>query len=89
MACLLVTYDLNRPGQDYHGLWAYLRQYQARRILLSVWVLKTEKTAANLLAEMTEHLLDNNDKVFVCSLAGSWVARMLDEDSAWITRECR
>lgn len=64
MAPYTISYDLNRPGQDYQSLYNELERLGGRRVLLSVWVLRSNSTPKQL----ADHLLlylDRNDRLLV------------------------
>lgn len=77
----LITYDLDRPGQDYTDLIAYLRKLGATRVLESVWLLKSNSEHAPLRdAIKSEGRLDANDRILVAGLNGAaaWQNLMVD-----------
>ena len=68
----LITYDLDRPGQDYKDLLAYLRQLGATRVLESVWLLKSDAEHGALRdAIRSNGRLDTNDRILVAGLSGA------------------
>ena len=69
----LVSYDLDKPGQDYKPLIAYLRSVGAIEILRSDWLLSTTVDAAGIRDDLTR-FLDSNDRIMVVALTG---------ESAW------
>jgi hypothetical protein len=69
----LVTYDLMKPGQNYDSLISTLRALRATRVLLSTWVLRSNKTAGALRDEFKAHI-DQNDRVLVAEMPGAWAA---------------
>jgi CRISPR/Cas system-associated endoribonuclease Cas2 len=60
----VVTYDLNATGQDYKTLIKYLESEFAVRILKSVWLLKSNKTANSIFHEL-HALMDANDNIWI------------------------
>lgn len=60
----VVSYDLDRPGQDYSGLTRRLEQLGAKRILFSQWMLKSEMTAVELRDDLNRSM-DPNDMLLV------------------------
>jgi CRISPR/Cas system-associated endoribonuclease Cas2 len=65
----LITYDLNKSGQNYQVLYDLLEKYDYIRDpgLDSVWFISTTKTAEKL-AEHIQNVLDENDRIFVTKL---------------------
>jgi len=60
MACYLVACELTRPGDDYIALVEAIERLASRssRCLGSVWLLQTERTAAELRDELKPHIGD-------------------------------
>jgi hypothetical protein len=81
MRAYLVSYDLDKPGQDYHPLIQELKRMGAIRVLYSEWVLKSDLTAK----EIRDHLwpsIDSNDMLLVVALTGeaAWTSLMVSDD---------
>lgn len=64
MATYLMTYDLDKPGQNYTGLIAALTSAGAVRILLSTWVIQTTESHAQV-RDRYRRYIDANDRLFV------------------------
>lgn len=64
MRLQVVSYDLNRPGQDYPAIIKRLEQLGAKRILYSQWMLKTDMTAAQLRDDL-QRFIDQSDLLLV------------------------
>ena len=62
----LVKYELNRPGQNYPGLWAALGQYDYIRDngLHSAWFLSTSWSAQQVYNHLAPHI-DRSDRIFI------------------------
>lgn len=60
----LVTYDLDRPGQNYQQLWEALRNMGATRLLASVWYLTSNSSAVQL-RDYFWRFMDSNDRLLV------------------------
>jgi hypothetical protein len=62
---MLVGYDLNRPGQNYAGLFAELKAVPLWwHYLDSTWLLRTEETAVQLRNRLVTHI-DAGDELLV------------------------
>jgi len=70
MALNLITYDLNKPGQDYKSLIDYLEKLGARRVLLSTWVIRGDYDVAKL-RDAIRVFMDGNDRLLV-TVMGAW-----------------
>jgi hypothetical protein len=74
MALFLVTYDLNRPGQEYPKLYEAIKSLgNAWHGMESVWFLRTSRSAYQIV-DYLRQFVDRNDKVF---------ASLVTSDSAW------
>lgn len=60
----LVTYDLNRAGQNYDGLIDAIKSYSCKHVMQSVWFVKSD-SSANEISEHLRAFIDNNDNLFV------------------------
>ena len=67
----LVSYDLDKPGQNYDALIARLLQHHAVRVLRSQWVLSTTWTASQLCNDLKTYT-DSNDRILVVEMSHSW-----------------
>ncbi len=84
-----MTYDLNAPGSDYNAVYDYLRSLGAwARPTESTWLIKTDKTVAQLRNEL-KNQIDENDKVFIIDVTGracAW-SGLNDQVSQWISNK--
>jgi len=67
----LISYDLDKPGQNYDKLIARLKEHGAVRVLLSQWVLTTTWTAVQLRDDLMAYT-DSNDRILVVQISGEW-----------------
>lgn len=74
----LVSYDLNKPEQDYASLLPVLRKLGARKVLYSEWVLLSGNSAEELRDYLTQ-FVDNNDALLVVA-CGEWAGINLQTD---------
>lgn len=78
----LISYDLDKPGQDYPRLIKELERLGALRILYSEWIFRSTSTAV----EIRDHLrsfIDSNDMLLVVALTGeaAWTGLMISGDT--------
>lgn len=70
MATYIITYDLNKSGQNYNCIIKKLEAYGTHwHAQGSVWLLVTDQSAT----QIRDHLgacLDDNDELFVARLSG-------------------
>jgi CRISPR/Cas system-associated endoribonuclease Cas2 len=67
----LVTYDLNKPGQDYQSLFAALQRLGAKRVLYSTWVLRSTQYSAKQIFDYLLTHIDAGDRLLVTPM-GDW-----------------
>jgi CRISPR/Cas system-associated endoribonuclease Cas2 len=86
MALYLVSYDLDKPGQDYTDLIKRLQEFKAVRVLYSEWFLSHTATAAQLRDDLLR-FMDGNDRILVTELKNSaaWQNLMIENATvlAW------
>lgn len=84
VALYLVTYDLNRPGQDYPGLYDKISECgSAWHGMQNVWFVDTPWNAQRI----RDHViptLDRGDKLFVSRVQEAAWQGFTDEATAWI-----
>lgn len=65
----LITYDLNKDGQDYTALYDKIKSLgQCFHPLESVWFLKSTENV-NAVTEQLRASMDNNDHIFVVEIS--------------------
>lgn len=69
----VVSYDLDRPGQNYPEIVTRLTALGARRILFSQWMLRTNMTAQQLRDDLLKHI-DANDRLLVVNVTNAPMA---------------
>jgi hypothetical protein len=82
MTAYLVSYDLDKPGQDYHRLIGELERLKAKRVLYSEWIFNSTSSAA----QIRDHLrgfTDANDMLLVLTLTGeaAWTQLMITDQA--------
>src|SRR3954466_5756267 len=55
MNTLLIGYDLNKPGQDYADLIAYLKGFAYWHHLDSTWLIRAEMSASDMRDKLTPY----------------------------------
>ena len=73
MALYWISYDLDKPGQDYSDLTNRLKQVHAQEVTRSDWLLPSDSTPAEIRDDLAEYL-DSNDRIIVAELK---------ENAAW------
>jgi hypothetical protein len=73
MKVYLISYDLDKPGQNYEQLIARLKAHGAFRVLMSQWALGTNWNAKQLRDDLAPYI-DSNDRLLVTQVTdwASW-----------------
>ena len=82
MAKYLISYDLDKPGQEYHRLIKELERLGAIRVLYSQWVFRTTSTAVQI-RDYLRSFIDSNDMLLVVALTGeaAWTSLMVSNET--------
>jgi len=83
MAKYLVSYDLDKPGQDYSRLISELERLGAIKILYSEWLLRND-ASAKAIRDHLRAFIDSNDMLLVVALTGeaAWTSLMVSNERA-------
>lgn len=78
MPALLITYDLNKPGQNYSALYEAIKALGTAwaRPLESVWIVITDDSCSEARDELSVHI-DGNDQLLVVPLDSGWATRKI------------
>jgi len=81
MRTYLVSYDLDKPDQDYHKLIKELERLGAVKILYSEWIMKGDWTAVQL-RDHLRSFIGASDMLLVAGLTGeaAWTSLMVSND---------
>ena len=60
----IITYDLRKPGTNYDGLIARIKQYTHCKLTESCWLVSTTWTTAQIRDDLKD-LLDVNDRLLL------------------------
>ena len=85
MSTCIISYDLNRPGQNYNPLYEAIKRYDNWwHHLDSTWIIVTPQTAVQVRDNLTQHI-DSNDKLLVVKSGreAAWIG-FNDEGSKWL-----
>ena len=84
MSIVLVTYDLNKVGQDYEALYEQIKSLgDCINPLDSVWLIKTDKTCAQV-RDHIKTVLDGNDLLIVLPYGEGRASILNSKDIEWI-----
>ena len=81
MPCLLITYDLNKPGQNYSGLYDEIKGLGSSwwHYLDSTWLVRTS-LSANDAADRVKKRIDDSDNLLVLNVTS-------DSYAGWLPKE--
>lgn len=71
MAVYLVTYDLNKAGQNYSGLHEEIKKYSWAKLSESSYAIETNKPVETVSSELRK-CTDSNDTIYIISLTQPW-----------------
>jgi len=67
MAVLLVTYDLNKPGQDYNDFYKIIKSYPYAKLSESSYAINTTDSPQTVVDRLRRYM-DANDHLYVINL---------------------
>lgn len=80
MSALLITYDLNKPGQNYQGLYEEIKSFGAWwHHLDSTWIVDTRLTVETV-ADRIRTKVDDSDHFLVLNITG-------DANQGWLPKK--
>ena len=81
----LISYDLNKPGQDYQTLFSAIEQISNgyTRCLKSVWLINTNLNADQIVQKLLRYI-DENDRLLVAKVTPDVQAQLPDDQCKWI-----
>lgn len=75
----LITYDLNRPGQNYESLYKAIKSYGSwAKPLESTWLIDTREKANQISDRLRPHI-DKNDSLLVTEIG--------NDRAGWLSKE--
>lgn len=86
MAVLLVTYDLNKQGQNYSKFLEVIKSYDSKRLSESSYAIETSKSPTMIYDELKPYS-DTNDRFLIIGLKGphqGWHEKSVHD---WLTQK--
>jgi hypothetical protein len=82
MGVFLISYDLDKPGQDYHRLITELERLGAVKVLYSEWLFKSTSSAVQI-RDYLQGFVDANDMLLIVALTGvaAWTKLMVNNEA--------
>lgn len=84
MSVYLITYDLNRPGQQYEALYEAIKSFGAWwHYLDSTWLVQTSLSAQSVWNRL-EPAFDKNDRILISALSTDRQGWLPEDAWKWI-----
>ena len=81
---LLITYDLNKPGQDYTSLHEAIKAYGTWwHHLDSTWLIDTNQTPSQCVDNLRQYM-DNNDNILVIEVCKNYQGWLPEKAWEWL-----
>jgi hypothetical protein len=82
MALYMVSYDLDKPGQNYPALIKRLQEFLAQRILFSQWLM-VHTASPEAIRNDLQRFMDANDRIIVSELKNhaAWQGLMISNEA--------
>lgn len=81
MSVYLVSYDLDKPGQDYPRIIAELERLGAKKVLYSEWLLKSNSSHTQLRDHLQKFVDANDMLLVVAASAAAWNSLMVSDQT--------
>jgi len=81
--CKLVTYDLDKPGQNYNAVISAIKNYKWAKVCESAWIVQTEDSCVTV-RDHIQQSMDTNDRIFVTGLSGEAAWNNVICSSDWL-----
>jgi hypothetical protein len=86
MRSFLITYDLNRPGQDYSGLLKEIKGYGCwAKLSESSYAISTASTPDQVYSHLSQYL-DESDTIYVIALHQPYCGRGPKAVNDWLEK---
>lgn len=82
----LITYDLNKKGQNYEKLYESIKSLgSCAHYLDSTWFVDTYRTS-NDIRDILRNVMDSNDSLFVSKVTKSYSGWLPNEAWDWLSK---
>lgn len=78
-----ITYDLNKPGQDYEDLIKAIKSYDYIKVMKSTWFVKSTSSASQIKENLRKYM-DDNDLLFVCEINSNYSGWLRKDVWEWL-----
>jgi hypothetical protein len=85
MSVLLVTYDLNKPGQDYADFLKVVKDYPWARLSESSYAIETTESPTEIYEKLRPHQ-DENDNLYIIKLTQPFYGWGPERVNQWLSQ---
>ena len=84
---LLISYDLNRPGQDYSNLYKEIKKAKAWwHYLDSTWIVSTNSSTEDWQRRLRQHM-DENDNLLIIEVCENYQGWLPKRAWEWLNKQ--
>lgn len=84
MPIYMLSYDLNKEGKDYKGLYEALEIFPRLHVLDSTWYIESDWMSSELMLRLLPHI-DSDDKIVISQITkNTTVQNLSDEQKSWL-----
>lgn len=85
MSVYVVSYDLNKTGKDYKGVFEVLKSFGYCKYLDSTWLISTNLTASQVWDKLEPHI-DKDDCLLIIKVTAEYHGWLPTEAWDWIKK---
>jgi hypothetical protein len=82
----IITYDLNKPGQDYDSLIEAIKSYDNAYALKSAWFVKTSRPSVEIYNHLAS-FIDKSDGIFIAEITSNWYCYLDKTVIDWLNKD--
>jgi hypothetical protein len=80
-----ISYDLNRPGQDYSDLIKAIKSYEFVEVMKSGWFVKSTNSAQQIYDHLRRYI-DDNDFLFISEITSNMSGWLKKNVVEWLSQ---
>lgn len=80
----MLSYDLNKEGKDYEGLYDALKTFPRLHVLDSTWYIESDWMSSEIMMLLLPHI-DTDDRVVISQITkNTTVQNLTPEENEWL-----
>ncbi|HLX12531.1 MAG TPA: hypothetical protein VKS81_06945 [Bacteroidota bacterium] len=83
MSVYLITYDYNRPGQDYTGVLDLLKSYPHVRLAEGAFAIETPEATRTVYNKITKYLKPSTN-VYILTVTKPFYSQCVEDVKKWL-----